>query len=325
MTTIVSLESFLGHHCAGIPLGNELQRLLLTLASVGTELAEALANCETAGITGKAGTTNVSGDDVAALDLFADKLVAERLKRSGLVACFGSEERDELNFCRDDAPLAVFYDPLDGSSNIDAQIPTGMIFSVYRSEDVSRKAIAPGNRQIAAGYILFSSAVNLVASVGGAVFQATLDQFKRRWVITKNTITSPKKAKIYSFNEANCDRWHGNILTVVNGYRACDNLQGEPFTARYIGSLVADAHRNLLYGGVFGYPGDSINPKGKLRLLYECNPLAWLYEKAGGRGSNGTQSVLDVAPESLHQRMPFFLGPQAEIERLETMLRGETV
>ena len=219
---------------------------------------------------------------------------------------------------------AVLFDPLDGSSNIDVGAPIGTIFSIHRRPAGSgagglEDLLRTGREQVAAAYVIYGSSTLLIYSSGQGVHGFTLDPGPGEFLLSHESITIPEKARIYSVNESNTPRWSESMR------RWLDDLKspgpGRAYTARYIGSLVADFHRNLLRGGIFAYPGDSKNPDGKLRLLYEASPLAFLADRAGGAASDGTRPILDIAPTDLHQRTPLFIGNRDEVERLESFQR----
>eukprot|EP00955_Chlamydomonas_euryale_P088872 364418-Chlamydomonas_euryale.AAC.13 len=223
----------------------------------------------------------------------------------------------------------VVFDPLDGSSNIDAGISVGSIFGIYEpdeecpmdSHDDAEKLVEqcvvnvcqPGKDLAGAGYCLYSSSTILVLSVGTGVYGFTLDPAIGEFVLTHDNVKIPETGKIYSFNEGNMALWDQPTQDYINSLKQPEKWGGKPYSARYIGSLVGDFHRTLLYGGIYGYPGDSKNENGKLRLLYECAPMSYLAEQAGGAGSTGKMRVLDVMPDAVHQRVPLFVGSKKEI------------
>lgn len=231
----------------------------------------------------------------------------------------------------------VVFDPLDGSSNIDAGISVGSIFGIYEpSEECPLDAqddpetlvqqcvvnvCQPGKDLAGAGYCLYSSSTILVLSVGTGVYGFTLDPSIGEFVLTHDNVKIPETGKIYSFNEGNMELWDQPTQDYIKSLKKPELWDGKPYSARYIGSLVGDFHRTLLYGGIYGYPGDSKNKNGKLRLLYECAPMSYLAEQAGGAGSTGKMRVLDVAPESVHQRVPLFCGSKKEVEYLESFTK----
>jgi len=221
----------------------------------------------------------------------------------------------------------LLFDPLDGSSNIDANISIGTIFSIYRrispegGPGTMEDCLQPGMNQIAAGYIIYGSSTIFVYTAGNGVHGFTLDPSFGEFILSHPNITTPKKSKIYSINEGNYLYWHPGLKKYIKWLQEEDEATERPYSSRYIGSMVADIHRNLLYGGIFMYPGDSRNPNGKLRLMYECNPMAFICEQAGGRASTGRQRMLEVKPTSLHQRIPIFIGCKEDVLLVEKFIR----
>jgi len=229
----------------------------------------------------------------------------------------------------------VVFDPLDGSSNIDAGISVGSIWGIYaesegcsvdlsedNAEEVMTKCVSsvtqPGTNLLCSGYCLYSSASILVLTVGDGVYGFTLDPLVGEFVLSHDRIQIPESGKIYSFNEGNYQLWDDETKAYMDSLKVPENWGGKPYSARYIGSLVGDFHRTMLYGGIYGYPSDSKNANGKLRLLYECAPMSFIAEQAGGKGSTGKQRVLDVDPTEVHQRVPLFVGSKKEVEYLES-------
>jgi fructose-1,6-bisphosphatase I len=235
----------------------------------------------------------------------------------------------------------VVFDPLDGSSNIDAGISVGSIFGIYapsescklddndweNPEAMMDKCILnvcqAGNELLAAGYCLYSSSTVLVLTIGAGVWGFTFDPLVGEFILSHPDIKIPEKGKIYAFNEGNYNGWTPELKSYIDSLKDADQWGGKPYTSRYIGSLVGDFHRTLLYGGIYGYPGDTKNVNGKLRLLYECAPMSFLAEQAGGKGSTGFERVLDIVPEKVHQRVPLFCGSKWEVEYLESKLQGK--
>jgi fructose-1,6-bisphosphatase I len=217
-------------------------------------------------------------------------------------------------------------DPLDGSSNIDVNVSIGTIFSIYRrlsprgTKVVEEDFLQEGNKQIAAGYILYGSSTVMVFTTGQGVNGFTLDPSIGEFCLSHPDIKTPTLGKIYSINEGNYIKFHAGVKQYIKYCQERDEKTGRPFTSRYIGSLVADFHRNMLKGGIFLYPETENTPKGKLRLIYECNPIAFLAEQAGGKASNGKHRILDIKPESLHQRTPFYTGSSGMVKKVEEFL-----
>lgn len=289
------------------------------------------ANVRRAGlvdILGTTGTQNVQGEVVQKLDILANNALMHSLGSRGNVAVMASEENQEVVVVERDwkqGKYVVLFDPLDGSSNIDANVSVGTIFSILRREpnpEPSRKPIddvlQPGYRQLAAGYVVYGSSTMLVYTSGHGVHGFTLDPSIGAYLISHENIKMPPCGKIYSANEANSDSFPEPYRKFLAQLRA--GFGGRLYSSRYIGSLVADFHRTLLKGGVFLYPPTAQNPKGKLRLLYEANPIAFLAEQAGGKATDGQHDILKIQPTSLHQRTSLVVGSAAEVELLREMV-----
>jgi fructose-1,6-bisphosphatase I len=269
-------------------------------------------------ILGATGTRNIHGEQVKKLDEFADDVIFAAFDHTGLLCCMASEENDEILHIPDRFPTgkyALLYDPLDGSSNIDANVSIGTIFSVLaKKSDEPRgcdeDCIQAGRKQIAAGYVVYGSSTMLVYTTGNGVHGFTLDPSIGEFLLSHPDIKIPAPGKrIYSVNEGNYGRWSEGQRRLVDHLKGINGERNDkPFSSRYIGSMVSDLHRTLLYGGLFMYPADSKNPNGKLRLLYEANPMGMVVEQAGGRASDGSRPVLDIEPTSLHQRTPLYIG-----------------
>jgi fructose-1,6-bisphosphatase I len=221
----------------------------------------------------------------------------------------------------------VLFDPLDGSSNIDVNVSIGTIFSIFRRLDDSKPVgiedfLQPGNKQVAAGYVIYGSSTMLVYTTGNGVNGFTLDPSIGTFCLSHPNIRMPENGKIYSINEGNFNQMQEGVKNYIRYCQEDDKASSRPYSGRYIGSLVADFHRNLLKGGIYIYPGTQKAPEGKLRLLYECNPLAMIAEQAGGKASTGTQRILDIQPDKLHQRVPFFVGSKNMVEQAESFFKS---
>ena len=275
-------------------------------------------------ILGRAGDRNVHGEEQQKLDVFADRVMYRALDHTGLVACMASEENETFIPIPEKFPAGdyvVIFDPLDGSSNIDVNVSIGTIFSIHRKITGGERGtlddcLQPGHRQVAAGYVLYGSSTMLVYTSGAGVHGFTLDPSLGEFILSHPDIRFPEPpAKVYSVNEANFDRWSPGQQRLIS------HLKSDlGFGLRYIGSLVADFHRTLLKGGIFMYPADTRNPRGKLRLLYEAAPIALLAEQAGGRASDGARRILELVPEDLHQRTPLYVGSAEFVEMAEGFL-----
>jgi fructose-1,6-bisphosphatase I len=282
-------------------------------------------------ILGKTDRMNISGDVVKKLDEFADATVYKAMDHVGHLCVMASEENEDLLQIPDDYPhgrYVLIYDPLDGSGNIDANVTIGTIFSILQRVSASGKGtledvLQPGFKQMAAGYVLYGSSMMFVYCSGHGVHGFTLDPSVGEFLLSHENIKIPKRGSIYSVNEGNCTRWDPAMQRYVQYLKQEDVATGRPYSSRYIGSLVADFHRTLLYGGIYCYPGDAKNKNGKLRLMYENNPLAFIVEHAGGAASDGQQRILDIQPETLHQRTPLFIGSVDEVRLAEEFLAGK--
>jgi len=278
-------------------------------------------------ILGDAGTMNVQGEEVKKLDVFANNQFMGVLQHGISCAGIGSEEMDEIVVFDDEvsnkSKYVCLFDPLDGSSNIDVNVSIGTIFSVFRRvSELGKPAtkedfLQPGIKQVAAGYVIYGSSTMLVYATRRGVNGFTLDQSIGEFTLSHPDIKCPDKGKIYSVNHGNFFQYEEKVKQYITACQKKDKTNGGPYTQRYIGSMVADVHRNLIKGGIFMYPGTTDKPKGKLRLLYECNPFAFIVEKAGGKATNGKIRILDVQPTELHQRTPFFIGSKLMMEELE--------
>lgn len=283
-------------------------------------------------ILGEAGSVNVQGEDVKKLDVFANNQFIGVLKHGISCAGVGSEENDDIVVFDDEASnnskYVLLMDPLDGSGNIDVNVSIGTIFSVYRRVSEKGKPctmkdfLQPGNKQVAAGYIIYGSSTMLVYATRRGVNGFTLDPSIGEFCLSHPNIQCPDNGKIYSVNHGNFFQYEEGIRKYINVCQQKEKTTGGPYTQRYIGSMVADVHRNLIKGGIFMYPGTTDKPKGKLRLLYECNPFAFIVEKAGGKATDGFRRILDIEPSELHQRTPFFIGSNLMMEELESFYHG---
>jgi len=279
-------------------------------------------------ILGDYGTTNVQGEEVKKLDIFANNQFMGVLQHGISCAGIGSEELDDIVVFDDQissqSKYVCLFDPLDGSSNIDVNVSIGTIFSVFRRvSELGKPAtiedfLQPGNKQVAAGYVIYGSSTMLVYATRRGVNGFTLDQAVGEFTLSHPEIKCPVSGRIYSVNHGNFFQYDEGVKQYITGCQKKNITTGGPYTQRYIGSMVADVHRNLIKGGIFMYPATTEKPNGKLRLLYECNPFAFIVEKAGGKATDGKQRILDIQPTEVHQRTPFFVGSIRMMEELES-------
>jgi len=281
-------------------------------------------------ILGDAGTINVQGEDVKKLDIFANNQFMGVLRHGISCAGIGSEELDEFVVFDDEvsnnSKYVCLFDPLDGSGNIDVNVSIGTIFSVYRRISEKGKPctkedfLQPGRKQVAAGYIVYGSSTMMVYATRRGVNGFTLDPSIGEFTLSHPNIKCPESGKIYSVNHGNFFQYDDKVKSYIDTCQKKTRDNGGPYTQRYIGSMVADVHRNLIKGGIFMYPATVDKPKGKLRLLYECNPFAFIVEVAGGRATNGKERILDVQPTELHQRSALFIGSKNMMDELDSHL-----
>ncbi len=277
-----------------------------------------------AGILGSFGAVNVQGEVQQKLDVYANEALIHCLSLRDSIGIIASEENEEPLVLRHDSPAAkyaIVFDPLDGSSNIDVAVTIGTTFAIFRrpegdkAGDPLQWVLQTGRKQVAAGYVVYGSSTVLVYSAGNGVHGFTLDPGIGSYILTHENIRIPSCGSYYSINESYCDRWPEVYVRYL--HRLKSGEMGTRYSSRFVGSMVADFHRTLLRGGVFIYPPNTDHPEGKLRLLYEANPVSFLAEQAGGSSSNGERSILDVQPQSIHQRTPLIVGGRAEMEEFE--------
>ncbi|HDZ88049.1 MAG TPA: class 1 fructose-bisphosphatase, partial [Nitrospirae bacterium] len=262
---------------------------------------------------GTTDNTNVSGDQVQKLDVIANDLMIRYISDSGQFHALASEELDDPVFPENgrDGKYVISFDPLDGSSNINVNVSIGTIFSIHKKIDGTvNDFLQEGHKQVAAGYIIYGSSTVLVYTTGNGVNGFTLDPSVGMFLLSHPDMKIPEKGKIYSINEAYAHKWEKNLKAHIDSYKE------KGYSLRYIGSMVSDVHRTLIKGGIFAYPADSKNKSGKLRLLYEASPMAFVIENAGGRSTTGAEDTLNVKPDSIHQRVPVFLGSREDINEL---------
>ncbi len=290
-----------------------------------------------ADILGATGRTNVQEEQVQKLDVFANSVIIERMQHVGQLCCMGSEENADLIEIPSEYPKGnyiIVFDPLDGSSNIDVNVSIGTIFGIYKKKSdetnidmLMNDVLQPGVNQVAAGYFIYGSSSMMVYTTGNGtgVHGFTLYPSVGEFLLSHENIRIPERGKIYSVNEGNDVFWDEKTLSLVNYFKARDKGSGRPYTSRYIGSLVADFHRNLLKGGIFMYPADNKDPNkptGKLRLMVEANPLALVVKEAGGYASDGNRPILDIQPKEFHQRVPLYIGSREDVALAEDVISG---
>jgi fructose-1,6-bisphosphatase I len=312
----VTVEEYLAESA-----GERLAEVVGAIAEAGRQIERKIRLAGLGDLYGAAGAVNVQGEQQQKLDVYANELLTELLREVSCVAGIVSEEDEgPAVFERERGEFVVLFDPLDGSSNIDVNVNVGTIFSVVRMVgDVVGSVLSAGREQVAAGYVLYGPSAVMVVTTGKGVAAFTLDE-EERFVLTAEGMKMPEQGPYYSVNEANAAGWPG----VYREYLAVllrGELGGPAYSARYIGSLVADFHRTLLKGGVFLYPPTEKTPRGKLRLLYEARPLAMIAEQAGGAAVNGAESILELEAEGIHERTPLVIGSRREVEALQKAVR----
>ncbi|HXK80983.1 MAG TPA: class 1 fructose-bisphosphatase [Bacteroidales bacterium] len=310
----------------------ELSRLLSHIGLAAKIVNKQVNKAGLVNILGEAHHVNIQGEAQQKLDVYADEVFIKALKASGIVCGIASEENDEIVIFDDDLSLdgsyVVCIDPLDGSSNIDVNVSIGTIFSVFRRlSPKGQKAtiedfLQPGTKQIAAGYVIYGSSTMLVYTTGLGTTGFTLEPSIGEFCLSHPYMVTPKSGKIYSINEGNYIRFPQGVKSYLKYCQEEDKETSRPYTSRYIGSLVADFHRNLLKGGIYIYPKTASNPNGKLRLLYECNPIAFLAEQAGGLANDGYGNrIMEIQPTSIHQRVSFFTGSKNMVITAENFMK----
>jgi fructose-1,6-bisphosphatase I len=326
-----TLNEFISQQQTAFPYAKgDLSRLLNHMGVAAKMVNREVNAAGLVDILGKAGKSNIQGEDVMKLDEFANQQFIKILTSSGEVCGLASEENHDIvtfdnSFTRE-GKYVVCIDPLDGSSNIDVNVSIGTIFSIYRRVTPvgdlpdDRDILQPGSKQVAGGYVIYGSSTMLVYTTGLGVTGFTLDPSIGEFCLSHYQIITPDDGKIYSVNEGYTEQFTRGIKEYLKDCKKQSG--GSAFSSRYIGSLVADFHRNLLKGGIYLYPSTAGQPDGKLRLLYECNPIAFLAEQAGGLATNGKgKRILDIVPQSIHQRVPFFTGSKKMVESLESYIR----
>lgn len=328
---ITTLNDFITLRQKDFPYATgELSSLLAHIGTAAKIVNKKINKAGLVDIIGRAGMVNIQGENQQKLDVFADKVFTDALRSSGECCGIATEEnQNEIVFSDKLArkgKYIVCMDPLDGSSNIDYNVSVGSIFSIYRRITPRGKPVKnedflqPGTEQVAAVYVIYGSSTMLVYTTGNGVSGFTLDPSIGEFCLSHPCMKTPDEGHIYSINEGNYVYFPYGIKQYIKYCQEKDDKTGRPYTSRYIGSLVSDFHRNLLMGGVFMYPPIEKAPEGKLRLVYECNPIAFIAEQAGGSASDGTRRILEVVPGSLHQRSPFYAGSKNMVNRIAGFL-----
>ncbi|MFB2772109.1 class 1 fructose-bisphosphatase [Pelatocladus sp. BLCC-F211] len=308
------------------PQAQDLSALMNRIGLAGKLIARHLSRAGLMeGVLGFTGETNVQGESVKKMDVYANDVFIAVFKQSGLVCRLASEEMENPYYIPENCPIGrytLLYDPIDGSSNTDINLSLGSIFSIRQQEGedidgTAKDLLATGRKQIAAGYILYGPSTMLVYTIGRGVHSFTLDPSLGEFILTEENIQIPAHGPVYSVNEGNFWQWDESIREYI---RYVHRTEG--YSARYSGAMVSDVHRVLIQGGVFLYPGTAQKPEGKLRLLYETAPLAFLIEQAGGRATTGHENILDVVPKKLHQRTPLIIGSREDVAKVESFIQN---
>jgi fructose-1,6-bisphosphatase I len=330
-TSVVTIERFIIEQERQFPEATgELSGILYDIALAAKMIANKVRSAGLADILGAQGTDNVQGEEQQKLDVISNEIIIKAMDHGGRLCAMASEEEPEIIPIPEGfrcGKYVLLFDPLDGSSNIDVNVPVGTIFSVMRKITNGRHGtledmLQPGRRQVAAGYVIYGSSTMLVYTTGQGAHGFTLDPSIGEFLLSHPNITIPPGiGRFLSVNDSYEQHWSEEVKALMRRYRGLDGKQ-KPLSVRYVGSLVADFHRNLLAGGVFCYPANRKAPKGKLRLLYEANPLAFIVEQAGGAATDGHTRILDLQPTELHERAPLYIGSKEEVEVANEILAG---
>jgi fructose-1,6-bisphosphatase I len=329
-TSVVTIERFIIEEERNHPEATgELSGILYDLALAAKMIANKVRSAGLADILGSAESENVQGEVQQKLDVLANEIIVKAMDHGGRLCAMASEEEPDIIQIPEHfkcGKYCLLFDPLDGSSNIDVNVPVGTIFSVVRKITRGRHGemediLQPGRRQVAAGYVIYGSSTMMVYTTGQGAHGFTLDPSIGEFLLSHPNIRIPETGRYLSVNDSYEELWDDKVRTVMKKYKGLDGTS-KALSTRYVGSLVADFHRNLLGGGIFAYPSNRKSPRGKLRLLYEANPLGFIVEQAGGAATDGTQRILDVLPTELHQRTPLFIGSKHEVELAKRVLSG---
>jgi fructose-1,6-bisphosphatase I len=305
----------------------EFSALLIQMGFAAKVLAREIGRAALIGKLGLVGDKNPTGDSQKVLDVYSNEVVIDAFVGTGLVAAIVSEEMEKVKTIEgsEDAKYILSTDPLDGSSNTDINGSIGTIFGIYRRKsttgDPTKEVLRAGKDLVAAGYVMYSTSTVMVYACGHGVFGFTLDRELGEFLLSHDNIKCPGRGHYYSANLARLPDWDPNLQKYITYLNERDPHTGRPYSLRYTGALVADVHRSLIEGGLYFYPADTSHKNGKLRLMYECAPLGYLVEAAGGRASTGTQRVVDIVPTDIHQRVPFVVGSTQDVEQYEQFLK----
>jgi fructose-1,6-bisphosphatase I len=330
-TSVVTIERFIIEEERNHPEATgELSGILYDLALAAKMIANKVRSAGLADILGSAESENVQGEVQQKLDIMANEIIVKAMDHGGRLCAMASEEEPGIIQIPEHfkcGKYCLLFDPLDGSSNIDVNVPVGTIFSVVRKITRGRQGelediLQPGRRQVAAGYVIYGSSTMMVYTTGQGAHGFTLDPSIGEFLLSHPNIRIPEEGRYLSVNDSYEELWGDPVRSIMRHYKGLEGGR-KALSTRYVGSLVADFHRNLLGGGIFAYPANRKTPKGKLRLLYEANPLAFIVEQAGGAASDGAQRVLDVLPDELHQRTPLYIGSKNEVELATRLLAGQ--
>jgi fructose-1,6-bisphosphatase I len=329
-TSVVTIERYIIEQERQFPEATgQLSGILYDIALAAKMISSKVRRAGLVDILGEFGAENVQGEMQQKLDVFANETIIKAMDHTGRLCVMASEEEPGLIHIPDEfkcGKYVLLFDPLDGSSNIDVNVPVGTIFSVLQKitrgpRGEMEDLLQPGRRQVAAGYIIYGSSTMLVYTTGQGAHGFTLDPMIGEFLLSHPNIRTPNTGRYLSVNDSYEQHWDEPTKALMRRYRGLDGDR-KPLNVRYVGSLVADFHRNLLGGGVFCYPANAKAPKGKLRLLYEASPLAFIAKEAGGAAIDGTQDILNINPTELHQRTPLFMGSKAEVDEATAMLGG---
>jgi len=330
MKHVTTLNEFITEKQADFSFSSgELSRLLSDIGVASKIINQEINKAGLVGILGAAGNENIQGEEQQLLDVYADNQFINAFRTGGEVCGIASEENDDFlpfeNEGSRDGKYVVTFDPLDGSSNIDVNVSVGTIFSIYRRVSEGGAAtkedfLQPGTKQVAAGYVIYGSSTMLVYTTGKGVNGFTLDPGIGEYCLSHPEMKAPADGRLYSFNEGNYNTFSGGLQKYCDWVKEDDPSTGRPYSCRYIASMVADVHRNLIKGGVFCYPATASSPKGKLRLLYECNPMAFIVEQAGGIATTGYERIMEIKPTELHQRVPALMGSTNMVGKVLEMI-----